>query len=88
MNRKVKIAAIAIGLAAVAGLMASYEPWLEYRHQRAMEEAARRDLAQARGELAEHLKLDAKYSTSAGREEEARNRGYRRPGEVPLEQIR
>jgi hypothetical protein len=88
MKRKTKITALALGFAAALGLGLTYEPWLEYRHQKQQREMAEQDLQNARAERAEYLEEKARYSTNAGREELARKRGYRKPGEVLLDTTR
>jgi hypothetical protein len=63
-------------LAAIAtGIALSVKPWQVYAEQRAKADAAVEDMR------------EAKYEGSLGREELAREQGFRRPGEVAVPEI-
>ena len=71
----------AVGL----GLFLSREPWRIHDVQQAKRDAAMAELKRVQQSKAELLRDQAKYGSSVGREELARERGYLKPNERRLE---
>jgi hypothetical protein len=73
-------------LAAVGlGLFVAREPWRIHEQQEAKRDKALAELRKTQQAKAELLTDKARYGNSVGREELARERGYMRPNEKPLE---
>lgn len=72
-----------LGLA--AGLALSAKPWQNFQRHRAEQDRAVADMRDAEAERAEVARQRAASENAAGRERRAREFGYRRPEEVPLE---
>jgi hypothetical protein len=80
-----KLINVAIVVLAVAGGIAlSQKPWKVYKEQRKLADEARAEMQVSEARREELVREDAKYKTSIGREELARRKGYRKPGELPL----
>ena len=84
MNRTTLRIVLAV-LAAGAAIGLSLRPWQTARDQKQQAHRARAELRKAESERAEMLRKEARFESPAGREEMARERGYRPPGEKPLE---
>jgi hypothetical protein len=75
-------------LAAIAtGIALSVKPWQVYAEQRAKADAAVEDMREAEQSRVQLTREKAKYEGSLGREELAREQGFRRPGEVAVPEI-
>jgi len=72
-------------IAAGAAIGLSLKPWQTARDQKQRAEQARAELRKAEADSADMLRKEARFESPAGREEMARERGYRPPGEKPLE---
>jgi len=73
-------------LAVICGaIAASWKPWEQYNIQRKKRDAATAEMREAEKERAELTKEKARLESPIGKEELARERGFRRPGEIPLE---
>lgn len=73
-------------LAAIAiGVVASLKPWQAYQRQRQEADAARTEMKQAERKHADLLRERTQVDSPIGREEMAREQGFTKPGERPLE---
>lgn len=72
-------------LAVALGIGLSLQPWREFAEQRAKRNQAQLEMQQAERERAELVREAARHDSPIGREELARDRGYRKPNEVPIE---
>ena len=80
---------VAVVVAAVGtGLYLSRKPWTEYSEQRKLARQAETEMSQAESERAEYVKQTARAETFTGREAIARERGYRRPNESSVEELK
>lgn len=70
------------------GAYLSLKPWQLYSEQRAKRDSAVEDMETAEEERVALMKQRARFENPAGKEELARSRGYRRPNERPLEELR
>jgi hypothetical protein len=66
------------------GLFASRSVWEHYAEQRTATDAARHQMLDAEAKRADLMRQRADLASEAGREREARERGWRRPDEKPL----
>jgi len=73
------IAAAALGL----GIVLSLGPWQVARLQRNAADKMLSDMKRAEAERAELSRKKAQYESTLGKEELARNQGYRQPDETP-----
>jgi cell division protein FtsB len=85
MGRNFGWHALLVLLAASIGAVLSIESWQHYSAQRRLAEAARAEMRAAEAERVRLMRQEARLESAAGREERARERGYRREGELPLE---
>jgi hypothetical protein len=67
--------------ALITGAYLAREPWIVYQEQQAKANAAREDQARSEKERSDLVRQKADSESSAGREKEARARGYVGPGE-------
>ena len=72
--------------AAALGVALSIRPWEEYRDQRMKADEAIRKSKQMQEEMSRLAREKAVIDTAAGKERLARERGYIKPDEVPLNQ--
>lgn len=81
MGRREKwiLAFAALGLA--GGVLASLRPWQIYRQEAGQQAAAQTEMRKVQAEHKELLQQQAKLDSGLGREELARERGYRKPNE-------
>jgi hypothetical protein len=70
-----------IAAAVVCGLFFSRKPWEMFRDQQAKAKEAQLEMREAEQERERLLKEKMKYSSSVGREEAVRNKGWTKPGE-------
>ena len=70
--------------AIVTGAYFGREPWAGYQIERAEARRATERMRQAEAERAALKKLEAEYGSDAGKEQLLRQRGYRREGEMSL----
>lgn len=76
---------VAIVAAAVAtGVALSVRPWQVYGEQRKIADDSIKEMRDAESKKSELTRQRAKYETALGREELARQQGYRRPDERPV----
>lgn len=80
----IAVVAVAIG----TGLALSAKPWAELKEQRGKTADANADLQAAQTRHADLEKEAARLSNPAGREATAREHGFRKPGEVPVEEFK
>lgn len=85
MARKLILNIVVLGLAVVCGLMLSVRPWKLYREQLAKTKTADTQVRKVEGERADLKRQLAKSESAIGREEQLRERGYRKPNERPIE---
>jgi hypothetical protein len=74
-----------ICVAVAIGLLASLKPWESYRKHREEADAARREMQQAERTHADLLRERSRLDSAIGREELAREQGFIKPGERPIE---
>lgn len=79
-------AAIFFGL--VTGLVLSQKPWIEWRKQQSLTKEAEMAMKQAEKDRATEARELAKKDSQIGREEIARERGYRKPNETPFDEMK
>ena len=84
MFRKLALSCLFVASAAGLGLYLSRGPWQTYRDQRAKADEATREMESAEHEKADLLKRRAEIETPMGREKLARERGYLKKGELPV----
>lgn len=78
--------AIVFGL--VTGLVLSQKPWIEWRRQLALTKEAESIMKQAEKDRANEARELAKRDSQIGREKIAREHGYRRPNEIPIDEMK
>jgi hypothetical protein len=71
--------------AVALGLGLSYKPWQEYQQHKLKRDAAVKEMKEVETERVEAIRKRAKYDSVAGREELAREWGYKKPGEKGFE---
>lgn len=81
---RILINLVMVGLAIGLGVALSLKPWQKYEAQQKATEEQERITKEAERARARDMLLDAKYGTTAGREELARKQGFRKPNEVPV----
>jgi cell division protein FtsB len=85
MSSKAAINLALIAAAAGLGIYLSKGPWVAYRQQQAKANAAHRDLDEAKITENQLLEQKAQLESPQGKAQLAREKGYRRPGEIPVE---
>jgi hypothetical protein len=75
---------LAIVLGIGVGLYLSREAWLHYFEQHRATELARRQMQDAEARRADLMRQKADLNSEAGREREAREKGWALPGEKQL----
>lgn len=88
MARKLAWNALFVLTALAVGAFLGYGPWQLYREQRAKADEAAIQMKEAERDRADLIRTRNRYESPIGREELARERGYRRPDERPLEEAR
>jgi hypothetical protein len=74
-----------IGAAVVVGIVLSLRPWHAYREQRSIADQERSKMRAAEKRSDELRSQNAALSSTIGREERAREYGFRREGEIPAD---
>lgn len=72
---------VAVGL----GLALSVQPWHVYQRQKQAANAAEKIKALAEANREDLTRKKAQYDSELGKEELARNHGYRQPNETPIQ---
>ncbi|HTQ11323.1 MAG TPA: hypothetical protein VMI31_14755 [Fimbriimonadaceae bacterium] len=85
MSRKLVSTAFLVVAAAGVGLYLSRGPWLAYRQERQKSDAATNEMLKSEADKNDLIRQKAKLDTPIGREELARDLGYRKSGEQPVE---
>ena len=85
MKRKLFLNGLFILAAVGLGIALSIKPWQVYRLQRNAADAALLDMRKAESERADLSRKKAQYESTLGKEELARNQGYRQANETPVE---
>jgi len=85
MTRKLIFSFVFILSAVGLGVYLSREPWQVYAEQRANADAKKREMQQAEKDRADLLKQKTHIDSPMGKEELAREAGFIKPGETPLE---
>lgn len=85
MSRKTILSVVLIGATASLGLYMSRGPWLAYRQQKAKADSATKEMVKTEQERTDLQMQMAKYGSPLGQEALARERHWRKPGEVPLD---
>jgi hypothetical protein len=71
-------------VAITVGIAASMKPWQVYSEQKKIADKSMKEMREAEKSRAELTKEKARFESSVGREELARNQNYRRPDEKPI----
>lgn len=88
MGRRAVWTGLVVALAVTVGVALSVKPWHLYLEQREKTDMAKAEMRDAERERAELMRQRARYESPVGREELARERGYRKPDERPLNEAR
>ena len=72
-------------LALGCGIYFSIKPWKLYFQQNEKAQKAISQMKKTEKERSELIRKKAYYESPVGKEELARNRGYRKPNELPIE---
>lgn len=70
------------------GLYMSRKPWNEYQRQRQITKQAEADMRKAEQDRAEYVRQTALAQNPSGREAIARERGFRKPNEIAVEELK
>lgn len=74
-----------VGVAVAAGIALSARTWEAYNVERVKSDQKVSEMKKAEGEREELLRQKGKFESPAGREQQARDIGYTKPGEKPLQ---
>lgn len=74
-----------VAVAIAAGLALSAKPWEAYAKQRASTDRQLAEMRRAEASRAELSRRKAQVESPVGRERLAREQGYRKPGELPVD---
>ena len=85
MTRKLAWNVVFVLAAMAVGVFLSIKPWRIYQEQRTIADRSLAEMHQAESSRADLLREQADVDSPAGREKLARDAGYRKPGEVPVE---
>ncbi|HEY3779653.1 MAG TPA: hypothetical protein VGL56_01120 [Fimbriimonadaceae bacterium] len=85
MNRKLLLNSLFVLSAVGLGVGLSIKPWKVYRLQRQAADTAVADMRTAEKDRAELTRKKAQYDSELGKEDLARDEGYRQANEVPVE---
>ena len=85
MNRKLVLNAVVFLSAVALGVGLSIKPWQVYVLQRKQADFAVAQMKAAEKDLADLTRKRAQYDSELGKEELARNEGYREKDETPVE---
>jgi len=85
MSRKLILNLVLVFAAIGLGLALSSAPWRVYKDQRHMADAAEKIKQTAERGREDLTRKKAQYDSELGKEELARNHGYRQPSETPVE---
>ncbi len=83
MNKGAWINGLIVVVAVSAGIALSRKPWQVYHEQRRAADEQLAEMHRSEKNLETLVRKDARVKTSIGREELAREAGYRKPGELP-----
>jgi hypothetical protein len=81
-------ALLIVALGVATGVFLSRKPWQDYFEQRSVSKAAAQEMREAEGERAELARQSSLAESPSGREATARERGYRRRDETPVENVK
>ncbi len=85
MARKLAWSCLFVLLAIGTGVALSIKPWEAYRVQKKKADQAQAEMRSAEQEKAELVRQKARFESPIGKEELARERGYRKPNEQPVD---
>ncbi|MBL8065015.1 MAG: hypothetical protein JNM34_04050 [Chthonomonadaceae bacterium] len=85
-HRKIMLTALVTG--SILGLAMTGRTWREFEAQKVEARKAREDMKSAERQRADVAKLVAKYDSQIGKESLARENGYRKADEVPVESLK
>lgn len=85
MKSKVVWEMVFVGAAVAVGIALSARTWEAYNVQRLKGDEKSTEMKKAEAAREDLLKQKAKLESPAGREQMARDQGFTRPGEKPLE---
>jgi hypothetical protein len=85
-TKKLLINVLFFGTAIGLGVYLSLKPWQHFQEQQTRKEEAVSEMKRVEKERIDLMKRHAQHDSSLGKEELARQRGYRKPEEVPFEE--
>ena len=83
--RKFGFGVLIVLVASALGFYLSREPWAAFAEERVKERETVDSMREIEKRRADLVRQRAKYSSSSGKEELARSRGFQRLGEEPVE---
>jgi len=86
--KSIGVVVVVVVAAVGTGLFLSRKPWIDYREQKSLANDAKLDMQKAESDRAGYVRQTAKAESRAGREAIARERGYRRPNETPIDELK
>lgn len=88
MGRRFAWKAVFVLAALATGVALSYRPWSVYLQHRERADHRLAEMREAEAQRVELTERRARLDTKTGREETARGYGFRKPGEVPPEELK
>ena len=85
MSRKILYNAVAVALGVAVGVALSIKPWQAYHDQRIKADDAISRAAEMQRRQSELAREKALLNTPLGKEKQAREKGFVRPGETPVD---
>ena len=84
MARKPTWSILIVVVGVATGMALSLKPWQHYREQKEIANNARAEMKATEQQRSELMREKSRLESPVGREELARERGYRRPWEKPI----
>ena len=75
-----------VGAAVATGVALSLKPWRVYSEQRKLANEKVSEMSAAEANRTKLMEQKVRVESSTGREKIARDYGFRRPGEIPLDE--
>ena len=85
IKRRIAVLFICVFAAMSLGVYASRGPWQEFRREKEKSNDAVAEMEKIESRRRDLMDERSRYKSNKGREELARERGYRRPDEEPIE---
>jgi hypothetical protein len=80
--------ALFIFTAVLVGAAFSLKPWKTYLEQKELQQQSVREMKKAEGEMERLMQQKAEAESAIGREKLAREQGFLKPGERPIETLK